>query len=43
MRIQEDPDPDIGQTFEKKKVEFFYMKNILKVGNRSKAENQVNL
>jgi hypothetical protein len=33
LRIQADPDP--GQTFKSQKVEF-YMKNLLKVGDRSK-------
>jgi hypothetical protein len=33
MQIHADPDPDPGQTLKSKKIEF-YMKNILKVGNR---------
>ncbi len=35
MRIQADLNPDPGQTFESQKLNF-YMKNILKFGNRSK-------
>ncbi len=35
MRIHPDPDPDLVRIFSREKLNF-YLKNILKVGNRSK-------
>jgi hypothetical protein len=37
LRIHADTDPDPGQTLKSQKVENFYIKNIIKLGNRLKA------